>query len=474
MAKLQKKTDGFFYFKLTVALIFLVNPSIKTFDIFPDFISSLIIVGLIKEFCERAPGFSEARDAFMRLCTVSLIRLPAFIVVAFIRGSNTGDNDIVTLFTFVFAVFEGYLLVSAIQKLFQALFHIGMRGAEEAITPFSAFGKISIRPEALESIGIAFAIVRSVCYVLPEMILLRTSDNIDDPEKIFNAWALYPKVLTVCVIITLIFGAAVAYLFFKYIKEIKKSSALTNTLNKLYGEAERAEIEDAIYAKRLSSRIKLLIFSSVFTLDIFLESTDGIDVLPSFIYGIILFASISLLFDKSLLKKISQICLAAYIALAFSSTVMLSDFLSNYTYSSLIHKGAKKAFLPVLLSSGAEFALLCACMVLIGILLYKFSKKHTRIETFGKLSREKERKTKGFASMFAVFGSLTGLCKFLSYAFEYNQVSSEVLINGQMRVIATSLLPWFNTVSFAVALFFIFYSYYYLTSLSEDIELKYS
>lgn len=475
MPNVKKKSNAFFYFKLAVALIFLINPYIKTFDLLPDFVSAVIAVGLIRNLCDRAPGFSEARGEFIRLGWVSFIRIPAMLLVIVIRSKDASDNDIVTLFCFVFAVFEGYLLFVSIKRLFDALFHIGMRGADAAIHPFPVIGKrVRLSPELLRILCFAFAVIRGLCYALPEMILLAASDKISDPDKIFNAWALYPKAVTVCALITVIFGALVSVLFFLYIRTIKKEGTLSNAVSALYGESEKKEIEEKIHLKSLKFRLKLLMVSSFFTLNVAFDGTEGIDLLPGFIYGIILFASISLLFEKSNAKRFMQIFSGFYTLFSLTCYIFTTDFLSVYKYTSLVHKAAKDAFMPVLFAAGAEAVFLILCMALLGVLLCRFARTHTGIEGLSKLSLEKKRVTVLRAFAFSFLGSLQALAEFLRYVFEFNQTTSEVMINGQDRIITTSLLPWFDSVSLVITLVFIAYSCYYLSSVSSDIELKYS
>ncbi len=475
MPKIKKKTDAFFYLKLALSLIFLINPCIKTFDLLPDFVSAIIAVGLLRKLCDRAPGFSEAKEEFIRLGWVSFIRLPAMLLVIVIRSKDAGDNDIITLFCFVFAVFEGYLLFLAIKRLFDALFHIGMRGASAAISPFPVLGKrICIRPEALRIFCFAFAVTRGLCYALPEMLLLATSDKITDPGKIFNAWAIYPKAASACALITLVFGAFVSVFFYLYIRAIKKEGALGNTVDSLYADAEKSEIEEKIRVKSLKFRLNLLMISGFFTLNIAFDSTDGINVLPNFIYGILIFASVSLLFNKSGYKRLLQIFSAFYALASFACYLFTTDFLSVYKYSSLVHKAAKDAFMPVLFASGVEFIFLALCMVLLGVLLYRFARTHTESESLSRLSLERNKQAKIKAASFSLLGSLHGLAEFLSCVFEFNQVTQPVMINGQERIITTSLFPWFDSVSLVITLVFIAYGCYYLSSLSKDIELKYS
>lgn len=475
MPNIKKKSNAFFYFKLAVALIFLINPCIKTFDLLPDFVSAIIAAGLIKELCERAPGFSEAKEEFVRLGWVSFIRLPAMLLVIVIRSKDTSDNDIITLFCFVFAVFEGYLLFAGVRRLFDALFHIGMRGADAAINPFPVLGKrVSLKPEALRIMCFAFAAVRGLCYALPEMVLLATSDKISDPDKIFNAWALYPKAVSAGALITVIFGALVAILFFLYIRAIKKEGALTDTVNSLYGEAEKQEIEEKIHIKSLKFRLKILAASSFLALRIVFDGTEGIDVLPGFIYGIALFVSVSLLFKKSNTKKLAQIFCGFYTLFSLVCYLFTTDFLSVYKYSSLVNKAAKDAFIPVLISAGAEAVFLIICMVLLGMLLCGFEGAHTGSENLSRLSVENKRAARTKAIIYSSLGALHALAEFLCYVFEFFQTASEVEINGYKRIITTSLLPWFDSVSFVITLAFIAYSCYYLSSLSSDIELKYS
>ena len=85
---------------LVFAITLLVNPCVNVFDYLPDFIGYFIIAYSLTYFSKRAPHFEEARTAFFRLACVSAAKVPSFLFMVMIRGQNTIDNDIKSLFTF--------------------------------------------------------------------------------------------------------------------------------------------------------------------------------------------------------------------------------------------------------------------------------------------------------------------------------------------------------------------------------------
>ena len=91
---------------LLFAVLSFINPNINIIDVIPDFIGAFIIAGYFSYLADRAPYFAEARLAFLKLGLVSLLKIPAVLVMSSVRSTNVSDNDIVVLFAFSFAVVE--------------------------------------------------------------------------------------------------------------------------------------------------------------------------------------------------------------------------------------------------------------------------------------------------------------------------------------------------------------------------------
>lgn len=477
MPQLKRNKDGFSYLKLAIALIFLVNPCIRTVDLLADFVATIIICRMLSPYCDRAPGFTEAKAAFTKLGWLSFLKIPAFIVMVLARSKNTNDTDIITLFSFIFAIFEAYYLILAVKRLFDALFHVGLRGGADAIiTSFPILSKgIRLKPEFLRVGVYIFAIVKSLSYLLPEMILLATTDTFGDPNVVARAWALYPVYMKHGLLITSCMGIAIAYLFFCYIRAVRKNGGIRAAVASLYGEAELMEIEEFIHAKTLKLRLRLLMIAGFFTLDFAFDSTDGIDLLPNFIYGIFLYIAICKLFDDSGVKSVARICTLAYTAVSLLSYVLTIDFLSVYQFTSLAKKATKDAFKPILFCSAVEFITIAISLVVIGILLKKFILKHTsassELDTRSAASNRTRLTVK--TCIYSAMGVACGLIKLLSLYFKFNQTSETVEINHQIRVINTGMVPWFDSFGFVFTLAFIAYGCYYFSVLCDEIDMKY-
>ena len=138
---------------LTLALITLINPNINVFDFLPDFIGFFILAKFFERASVSVPYFEEARVDFLRLAYVSIAKIPAFILITFVRGQNTLDNDILCLASVSFAAIEIILTVKAARNIFKALFYLGQRSDASALISYSPYFKRGvIRSVALSAL----------------------------------------------------------------------------------------------------------------------------------------------------------------------------------------------------------------------------------------------------------------------------------------------------------------------------------
>ena len=112
---------------LVFSFVMLFNANINILDILPDFIAWFILAKLFERAADSAAYFEEARSAFLKLGWVSLMKIPALVIVLLIKGKNTLDNDVFALASFTFGVVEAILSVIAVRYIFEALFHLGER-----------------------------------------------------------------------------------------------------------------------------------------------------------------------------------------------------------------------------------------------------------------------------------------------------------------------------------------------------------
>ena len=222
---------------LILAIVLLTNPLINIFDYLPDFIGYFIIASALSFFAERVPYFDEARGAFLKLGFVSLAKIPSFIIMMRIISQNLRESDIRVLFTFVFAVIEIFLTVSAMNNLFNGLSYLGQRTEASAlILPFKISRGKSLSVEGLRILCYVFAGCKGLLNALPEFLLLTNTESELNPGY-FNPTLLYPYAISASFVIVFIFGIIFCCISSKYVKAIYNEG-------KVYSEAE-AMIDDA-------------------------------------------------------------------------------------------------------------------------------------------------------------------------------------------------------------------------------------
>ena len=475
----KKREKGrFSYFKLAVALIFLINPCIKYVDLLADFISCIIIKNMLKDYCDRSEGFTEARDAFVKLGWLSFMKIPAFIIAVMVRSKNTIDNDINVLFTLVFAVAEAYLLIEAVRYLFVALFHVGLRGGADAtILPFSVLGKkAKIKPEILRILTFAFAVVKSLSCFLPELLMLSTTEDAYGNPKLFRLKAMYPTFFSIGAVTTLIFGIIIVYLFVAYIRAIHKEGALKSGIVSLHTEGELLEIEEIIRAKALKKKLHFLAIAAFFHFDIAIESMGSIDLVPDFIFGIFLLVAAIKLTEKSALRWFNIVSISLYSVIALFNYISTYAFLNDYEYASLIHKAAKDAYLPILYSSIAQSVLLILIFFTFCLTLTPFIENHVifAVAQKTKTSLKNRRRIIKSLCVFGTLGALCSGCKAVSSILNYNVSAVEFIVDSRPKDIITTALPWFGSFSFVLTIAFVAYTCYFVSCLCDEIELNYS
>lgn len=449
-----------------VALIFLINPTVKTVDLLPDFIGGLIIIRLLTYYADRAPHFYEARDAMKKLTILSALKIPAFLLMVFIRSGNVADNDIIVLFTFVFAVFEAFLLTVFIKELFAGLYYMGLRtGADAPIKPFKVIGKLKASPDFVRLISTVFVIFRAGATFLPEMLLLTTTDEIGVNTQLFNVRALYPRFITAGIVGTLILGAAVLILFFKYIKAIRSEGKLRDESDALYTGEARAELDNKAVMRRICTGTTLLSLSAIFSITLRLDGLSSIDVLPDFLIPIFIFAGVYILKDFAEGGWVLS-CAAAFAACSVISEGTLSDFLARHGYASLLG-GMTKEYLSVIIWGCIECTTAIFTFVCLAIFIIRFCKANTMLDGSRRVSYAK-------TFIYCGCGVLYSVMKLISIVINANIQTELVETSSGVSAVAMNAIPWFSTLVFAVAVLFIAASFSHSSYLKQECEMKYS
>ena len=169
----------------------------------------------------------------------------------------------------------------------------------------------------------------------------------------------------------------------------------------------------------------------------------------------------------SVALTISLICLAL---VSLASWIAEVDFLSEYSLSLLATSGLVKreAMLWYALSL-AEVVIFSVAIILLARQLLRVAKLHASPDFY--------EKHKIFTLIYAFSSVLTAVFRYISLILRYfaKNVTVNIESDGMVTsgVVTEPLLPWFSIVATIALLAYIFYTYYFLSSLKDDIKNNY-
>ena len=454
-----------------LCLIFLIVPNFNVFDILPDFVAYIVLARKFGKYTQHVPYFAEARDAFVKLAAVTIIKIPA----SFIMLSNmyTG-KDIVPLFTLVFVSLELILLFPAIKNSFLALYYVGERGdCPSLITPFT-FAKRSIRPETLERLTILFFAVKGVFNFIPDTFLM--SQNTTDAE--LQLRAMFPVATVTLMTLVLLLGIVWLLLMRRYVITVAKEGKLHSAIMGIAGEEKLARIDKERSVRSMITSLTVLFFGSLLCFDVsFAELFGGVNLLPHFLFALVLIWFAGRHFDLRRDRLSVFITGAVYSVASVYAHYLGSEFLSRYRYTDIDHLDAARdayTFFEIMTVVETLLMLLLCCAFALGFA--SFLKRHTLLGIAeGNESlpdRELSKKMRAAGLVLSLAPALISLLK-----------CAEVFIKAEVRylstdiesgLVAVSVMPWFGFLIIGVCVAYVFFCYYFLNEVKSEIKMKYS
>ena len=479
---MKKHNPRRFLCLLIFSLVLIFNPNVSIVDVLPDFIGYFILASLFLKAADSAPFFEEARVAFTRLGWLNLAKFPALLLIVYIRRGNTLDNDVFALVSFVFAVCEFILIISAVKNIFSAISYLGQRtDAQSLITPFGkdTEGNAGYL-DRLRIFTVIFFGVKCTLYTIPDMFLLtRTADTAAGLQLVSGS-KYYPIAIIVAFIVTATVGTIWLCRIIKYVKAVHREGKFDSALNSLRRTDASEKFEAKVKVRSISNALSFLIISSVLSFDLTFDNFKEINILPHFIYGIaLLFAIYSITKHTESAKK-SKVVLATYIVgaiftlAAVAAFITSVGFLTEYGYLELVsNPNARHAYIPVIITATVEHFALCAFLILSAFVLRKFIYEHTGMSPDSDRYRrtEKEYHSALIKRCFFMFitGVFVGQLKLINTVFNGK---AEYIFSTE-GVISASAVPWFNLLVSAASIFFIGYTLYYTSTLKEEVRMKY-
>lgn len=468
---------------LVFAVACLTNPVVNIFDYLPDLIGYLIIVKALGYFADRVPYFSEARDGFTKLLIVSALKIPSYFIMIYARGQNTMDYDVRVLFTFTFAVVEVFLFYFAIRNLFRALSYLGERSeAAATISPFpiSKKGTKKFSPDGLEIMSLVFVIYKAVATAIPEMLLLTRGVSASNIGKVFNVAKLYPYAIMFAVVSVFVFGVILAKRWASYIRAMRTEGKAYQAADNMLDADNKARLEINLKVRDMRAALAVFIVGAFFMIDVCFDNFQEINLLPMFLFGAVSAYGIWRLGRHTEGTRTPLIVSIAYTAVSLVTFILQVIFLEKFGYTELLYSsgGAKEAYLPVIISAGVEFLMLCAMFVFMAKVILSFGATHTGIDVhdqrYSRMDAENQKIFKRKTYIFVALGIVSGASKLAEIIFRYFPKKTFVSVEGEFGVVVSGMVPWFSVVVMFTAVAYICYSIHIFGKLRDEVELKYS
>lgn len=452
---------------ILISLLCFANPSFNMIDIFPDFIACFLLWRLIGEAENIVPYLAEARAALKKLGIVTLLRIPAAIVMYL--NMYTG-RDIVPLFTLVFSALELIFLFGAISCGFSALFYLGERTeAVSLISPFRVLG-IRLRPESLRGISFIFVGARAFLNFLPQLCHLTFSD----PKIKTLARVLYAPLEIGCMLAVLLLGLIFLLIWRAYARAVLREGRLYESILNMAGEEKLRELSVQSAARAKISSLGAVFFSMLLFFDIALRSTDGLNALPHFLFGIFFFFSTRALVEGRAARILSGAGAILYSVFGCMTWIFSRSFLDEYSISDIVDRGAAaEAYSRVMTASVLELVafLLFLVGVTLGLSSFIYNNTGTPRDSAGyTISSAKEHK-RTHRSMY-IF--IAGLLAVASLKCIYTLLlGNPEIIYSDTGMIVTTPLPWLNTLIFVLTAILFLYTYHFTSNLRDEVRIRF-
>ena len=466
-----------FYSLLIFSLVLLINPNINVIDVMPDFIAWFILARLFERAADSAPYFDEARIAFKRLAWLNLAKIPAFLLIMFVRSQDTLDNNIYALMSLSFAIAEAIFIIPAVKNIFSALFHLGERTTAAALIkefPSPTCKKRSISTDTLKECTYFFVICKTVLYFLPDMFLLT---SVTDKGHIVTVSKYYPYVFLISQALGIFVGIIWFLRIRKYASAVHKEGLFFEALSFMASEDSEMRYETKTKLRSMISALSLMCITSFFTLELSFDNWSGINILPHFIYGIFLIATLYILKKNTKVSNAAFLIGGCFIASSIAAYMLSVNFLSKYEYLDLLDSAAARSnYLSVQISALIEFLFLIPLLIFVAKSFNNFIISHTGIspesERYQKMEKEYHDSLKKKNYILMVIGILVGAAKCANVFI--NRDVQIFISEVDMDIVAASAVPWFNLVVTATAVVYIGFSIYFTSTLKEEVKLKYT
>ena len=456
---------------IITAIIFLANPYVNIVDILPDFVAYLLLLKVIGKSEDIVPYLAECKTALIRLTILTVIRLPASLIM--ISQLHTG-RDIIPLFTTAFAALEAIFIFAAVTNAFKALYYLGERSSATAlISPFTVGKHGKTDPDALKGLTLLFVFAKALLSSIPEFCLLTFADN----TTTARANKLYPYLLISCVLIATTLGIIWAINAIAYARKVSITSDIQDAVDNLTDEEKLIEIEKKSKVKSMLSALTLLAVSTLLTFDIVFQNISDVNILPRVFYLIALYSSLKRIpgekADK-LIIKLASIAAGITSILLFASEIRFFDRFSYLDIGS--NSVARSIYLPIEILSAAE-AVIISLILIFGMKIFiGFIKAQTGIspdnDRYSKT--DKDNHTRLILRSLPIFLTPILLLVIKCVNVFLKPLTAVSIVDSAGGLVSFAPLPWLGTLCAVISSVLIIYSFYTVSEIKNELKMKHS
>ena len=462
--KKHNKTAKIPWNAIMLAFVFIFNPNISIIDPLPDIFGYIILSASLVKLSMICDGLTDARRAFERMILIDGAKILALLWVFGIEATSERNSSLL-LWSFVFCALEIAFLVPAFSKLFDGFSELGNFHVNTSIHASKCVGGHSYT-DKLKKLSVFFVIFKAVMAMLPEFMVLATSDY-NEGSLFFGLYRYIGVVRGFCFVPVMIVGVVWLAKAVSYFNRIKADKVFCNSVSATY--SERVLPKEGIFAIRnVKIATWLFVVATVLTFDFEL---DGVNIFPDILVLAFIIPSF-LYFAKSVKLSWRAYAVSAvlYGVASLLSMASYSYYHANYTYNAM--EKSQEAFFAYLFYVGsvALQGILFVCMLAVFInAVRKVIDTHTGYVLGREIESEGEK-----LRIAEVHNELVkNFVHVLDVAVLY--VLSDILnsLYGAVYAFADKNMGWFGIINALCAIFFIAVSVRAVSELREAVQTKY-
>ena len=294
---------------LIAAAVFFFNPCVNIIDLLPDFFGVLLLIAGLIKWSDLCPGIADAVQGLQKLRWIMLLKMIFMLLVPLV------DDTYVLIFTFGFAVIELIYILPAIGRIFDGFEYFGARFNGRSIY---------VNLKNVKTLTYMLFVGKNLFAVLPELCSLSSfeySGYVTSGVQTDFAHYKY-ALLTVGLIITAATGLMWLFTIIPYWKRIAADREFLERVSAQY-DLEVGSNSGLAFRRTLSTVLALITAAPLFFLNIWF---DGMNVIPSFVGGILLIAAMIGLSKYSKDMRPTKIVCFAFTLISLASFVVSTLF----------------------------------------------------------------------------------------------------------------------------------------------------